>query len=697
MGFTALKTRGMNRSIRQCLGLCLLFAAATPVLGEKPQAQNLYQAQKFKLPYMEGNVLKAIFYGDNARPVLGGKDLILTDQFRLETFANGDQTKLESIIQGPRCILNRANHNASSDGPITIITVSPRGRDLLTTNLMVSGMGFSTLETNSILVVSNATRTVVFNKEKNSPNRDIYFGPWLPDTTPPLVVASDFLKYFLQGKLAEFRGNVRAEQNPFGLACARMDVQMGPNNSPTNIIADEEVVITDQREQGQATGTRAVYDAQAGLMRLTGQPHWKDALGREGWAREFIYDRNAGVIRGVGEARTLLPGKEIGGENLALSGPAGPSSKSTNSVFDIRAATIQFDAGGRDALAGAKDARTSRHFEAHEHVVMTNQVEQTWATGDDAVFTQDTGQLRLSGNAVWILREDRVEGDVIEANRNTRALEARPNAVVTVPSRAFQSGGKPAGKNPKTPEPGQSTVQIHADDFFWQTNVATFTGKVHAVQTEQREVSAVVDCRYLQMTFDQTNHIRAMSAQGKVRGEEFAIKTRPSTGHLSCERLDLTWYPGGQLLRRVEAEDDVHADQTVLNPAPKPVVYRRAQAAMLWLSFSSVTNQVESALAKTNVFILELESDHGPAAALLPKVERGARGARADYLAAPRGKGLVMTGNTLAWLVRTNAVKMTNSIYVITNASSLTWSPTSGRFNGAGPYEILSATNKPAY
>jgi hypothetical protein len=346
-------------------------------------------------------------------------------------------------------------------------------------------------------------------------------------------------------------------------------------------------------------------------------------------------------------------------------------------------------------------ASPSRHFEAHHHVVMTNQVEQTWATGEDAVFAQDTGQLRLTGKAVWILREDRVEGDIIEANQRTQVLHAHPNAIVTVPSRAFQSENKSPAKGAKPappPAPAQrGVVKIHSEDFLWQTNIATFTGRVHGVQTEHEETAGILDCRYLRLTFDKTNHISRLAARGDVRGQEFSTATRDSSGHLDCEKLDVAWYPGGQLLQRVEAEEKVRVDQTVLNTPPKPVVYRQAKAAALWLNFSSVTNQVESALAQTNVLILEIDSERVSRGAFAPKAERGATCARADYLAEPLGPGLTMTGNPLAWMVRTNMVKRANSIYVITNASSLTWSPATGKFHGTGPYEMLSMTNRIAY
>jgi lipopolysaccharide export system protein LptA len=466
---------------------------------------------------------------------------------------------------------------------------------------------------------------------------------------------------------------------------------MGTNNAPATIDAEGDVVIIDQRDQGRATGSRAIYDSASGLAHLTGQPHWQDTLGRQAWAREFVFDRKTGVVRGEVEARSLLPGSVVGAVDVGFPGDSHRSKNLPASVFDIHADTISLSTG-----AGGEP----RHIEAQRHVIMTNEVEQSWASADDAQFFQATGLLRLTGNAAWILGEDRVDGSVVELNNIQHTLAAHTNAVVRFPSRLLSAESKTQagpGRNPSGPNAGATTnwpapgaapanttawVVVHSDDFLLRTNAAFFTDRVRAVETEDGERSVVLNCHYLETGFDEKHQIQNLLARGEVRGEEYPVKSRAAAGHLVCEQLKLAWYPGGKFLREVEAKQDVHADQTLFKPAPNPPVYREIRADALWASFSSRTNEVESGWADKNVFLLQKDLDPAGQGAQIVKSARGARGGHADYQAPPAGRGMTLTEHPVAWLEKTNSAD------IVLNADSLVWNPETGRFQGHGPYQI---------
>jgi hypothetical protein len=191
------------------------------------------------------------------------------------------------------------------------------------------------------------------------------------------------------------------------------------------------------------------------------------------------------------------------------------------------------------------------------------------------------------------------------------------------------------------------------------------------------------------LIFDETNRIRQLKSRGGVNAEEFATQARNSTLHATCEVLNVWWQPGGNSLQRVEAEKLTGLDQTFDDPHRRKEIARSARAGMLWMNFSGATNnQVESALAKKNVFMRQAEVERNAKGAIFQRGERGASAERADYTAEPRGRGLLLTGDPLGWLENTNLTSGKFTADLITNASSLGWSPATTRAWGEGRYEI---------
>ena len=666
---------------------CFLLA----VSGLMAQTAPRMRARSIDQPLVENNVLAGWFHGGRSDPVLGGLALIqVKDGFWLKRFRNGDTNNLELLAEGSGCFFNPHNHNVFSDDPILIHGFSSDESRVLTTNLVVAGRGFSTQESNSVLIIWSDVYTEVIGRPDSgkSPSNSLKVGS--SDALKPMVIRSEFFQFYQRSKVANYRGHVRAAQPPYTLECPGMDVHLGTNNALSSAVADGGVVITDETEQGRATGRRAVYEAETGLIHLLEQPHWQDELGRQVWAREFIFDRNSGIVTADQDAHARLPGKSMGAGGFALPGAAGAGKETNDSVFDIRAGTIQLEVARGQTNRPAVPSESLHRFAARHNMVMTNEVEGSWATSDDAVFTKETGVLRLVGNAKWSKVEGQVEGDVIEANRNTKTLTAHGRAVVRVPSRLIRGGQASPGTLPSAQTPKLGVIEIRSDDFFWQTNVASFTGRVRAVEIENGDTVGRLNCAFLELTFGGTNgtNIERMFASGGVEAQGFPADAKPSTMRANSERLEIVWYPGGTLLKRLDAEGDVRAEQAILNQ-PDKEIYRRARAGMLRLNFSSLTNRVETGLAQTNVFWTQMERDrHGTN--VLRQSERGAKGDRADYQVEPAGRGLVLTGRALGWLATTNLETKKYSAQVLTNADNLIWSPANGKLRGNGPnWEFL--------
>jgi len=688
-GFGPTARRGRTRPALW-RGWVLVVVCLMVVAIELPgQIRNRARSTRTDRPLFENGVLVGWFHGGSSDVELGGRGLIrVKDGFWLKRFRNGDTNDLEMLAEGPNCLLDTRNQDVSSDEAILIHGFSSGESHVLTTNLVIAGRGFSTQQSNSVLIIWSDVRTEVLGKAKPEIKSPGQSGSNSQAADQPVVIHSEFFQFYQRSHLANYRGHVRATQAPYTLECPVMDVRLGDNNSFSNTVAEGGVVITDEKNQGRATGSRAVYEAGSGLMNLTGEPHWQDALGRQVWAREFVFDRELNAVFAKEDAHALLPGNSMGTNSPVLPGASGMGRQKAGSIYDIRAGTMQLDLGGGQTNAAGAPAETLHHFAAHHHVVMTNEIEQSWATGDDAVFTKETGVLRLVGHAKSIAGEDEVEGDVIEANRDDRTLSAHGQSMVRVPSRAVQGGRVADGATGSPQARGRGVIEIRSDDFNWKTNVATFRTRVHGVDLEKGEPVSRMDSDFLQLTFDDNNHIRALFATGKVVGDGFPANAKPSTLHASCEQLEVFWYPGGAMLKRIEARGDVRGEQAVLN-LPDKEIYRRGRAGMLWLNFSSLTNRVETGQAQTNVFWTQMERDRA-GIVTLRQSERGAKGERADYQVEPAGRGLVLTGHPLGWMETTNTATKKYSAQILTNADSLLVSPATGKLRGNGPnWEFL--------
>ena len=60
-----------------------------------------------------------------------------------------------------------------------------------------------------------------------------------------------------------------------------------------------------------ATGGRALYSADTGLIRLTNQPTWRIEQ-RDGSGDELVFDRTNGIFRANGHARLQMPAQNMG-------------------------------------------------------------------------------------------------------------------------------------------------------------------------------------------------------------------------------------------------------------------------------------------------------------------------------------------------------------------------------------------------
>lgn len=108
-------------------------------------------------------------------------------------------------------------------------------------------------------------------------------------TTNLLLITAEF--FTNKNDVATFSQNARASEPRGQIDANLLAVEFGSSNQVARIIADGDVILTEQKSQ--AIAQRAVYDRATEKIRLTGLPR-VHSEGNRIIAREIIFDRNSG-------------------------------------------------------------------------------------------------------------------------------------------------------------------------------------------------------------------------------------------------------------------------------------------------------------------------------------------------------------------------------------------------------------------
>lgn len=145
------------------VGLVLLVSLS---MGQEPPGQGVQKRIKFPEYDRATGRIKSLLTGDKAIPQQNGQILVMVA--RLETYVyDGGVRSVDLIIEAPRCLFNFKTRVASSTGPMTVVRADG--------GAAISGRGFVWDQRSSMLVISNAVRTVMENgfipKQKNEKDR----------------------------------------------------------------------------------------------------------------------------------------------------------------------------------------------------------------------------------------------------------------------------------------------------------------------------------------------------------------------------------------------------------------------------------------------------------------------------------------------------------------------------------------------
>ena len=112
---------------------------------------------------------------------------------------------------------------------------------------------------------------------------------------PGIDIFSDQFEYAEHSGLGVYQGNVRVAGTNLTSTAGKLTIVLPVAERRLQTLMAEQNVIVDY-EKIHATGERAIYSADTGLIQLTGQPTWRIEQ-REGSGDELVLDRTNKVFR----------------------------------------------------------------------------------------------------------------------------------------------------------------------------------------------------------------------------------------------------------------------------------------------------------------------------------------------------------------------------------------------------------------
>jgi lipopolysaccharide transport protein LptA len=483
----------MHRRIHSCLAAALVVAALGLVLFTWPaRTQPVVGGRGFKFteyyPPQETK-LKSLLEGARAQRQPDGRFLI-TDA-KCQTFRENGEGEL--IVQAPQCLYDAGQRSLSSPGPLHVRTADGK--------FSIEGEGFLWQQTNSTLLVSNRVHTII-HPELRGPQSATTTTNAAVEQAPGIDIFSDQFEYAEKSGQGVYQGNVRVAGTNLTSTAGKLTVLLPTAERRLQTLTAEQNVIVDY-ERIHATGERALYSADTGLIQLTGQPTWRIEQ-REGSGDELVFDRTNRIFRASGHATLKMPAQSMGTSSF-LSGPGSASASSlpaTNHFVEFRSDNYEL----RTNLAVFRqDVRVSDRLGDHlqgemscalltltlsgtnelqkmvaEHEVVIGQQDKQF-TAEKAQYTGTNGLLELTGNPAWRAGLREGNGDLLRVNPAREEMLVHGNAVMKLPAAelgqsAFTSlsqtkrGGSKATTN--------EFAEIHSQEYFLTPESALFRGGV---------------------------------------------------------------------------------------------------------------------------------------------------------------------------------------------------------------------------
>jgi lipopolysaccharide transport protein LptA len=546
------------------------------------------------------NRLKTLTTGEQALPRSDGTLLIKT--FKTQTFRDTGDTNAEIIVEAPTCVFNRDKRTASSPGPLQINSGDGK--------LHIEGEGFLLRQngTNFTLTISNKVHTIIkkdFLAQSTAGETGTNATPSGPGIKTPsgtnqvIHIYSDHFVFDRESDLITYTKNVRAEDSQMDLTCEVMTIHRS-TNAIDKIVADHNVLIVTKMTGGRTTGDHAVYTAETEkqVVELTGDPHWQDGT-REGTGKVFIFDRLHNTLRAEGDAYLKLPRNSMSQSGILLAAQADSATNAPASgagFIELYADAMTFQLPPTNGPV--------QSVSAEKHVVMVDVEKNSRATGDRALYTEATGLLELTGNAMWQADQRMAKGGILIFDRNNKAFSARTNAFLKLPAVAL-GRSLPSARQTSRGTATNQFIEILADRYAYQGELLTFNDQVHVALVEAEAIRGMLDCGTLTVTFRNTNQLQSILAETDVYARLLPVQNpagRTLEKELKCELLKVQMRTN-DVIESLVAERNVMATQTETRTnIPKPIRLTLNSETLTAL-FEPTTNQVANITAERNVVI----------------------------------------------------------------------------------------------
>lgn len=557
-----------------------------------------------------------------------GSQTLQVRDFDMRTFRAGDTNQVQIRALAPTCRLSLATKIASDPGPIEIFTP--------TTNLDIRGRGFYCNQNERLLIISNNVETSIAKALLKAP----LLGGGSSNAEQHVLIYADYCHFDSLSNVVDYVGHVRVFDPQGDSSSQSLRVYLTTNNAVRSLLWRDDVVIN-VTNRGQATGQRAFYVVTNGgeQVQLTGEAAWRNGP-EEARAQDFLYDSAARILRATNHVRVSWPNP-----------PGATNAHPTLAKLFSDTALLRWP-----PTNGPIEEMT-----ADGNVLLVNQGDQSWATGEHAVYSRPQDTFQLTGNPFWRVEQTNnqmeVKGQVLTVELTNRVYHADGGAQFVTRDSASTN----------------RTLQIDCRHLDYQTNLAEFHDHVVAWLFEGGVPQDTLSCRFLTAALV-SNRVQSAVAQGGVRGET-APDAAGARKTLRCEILTARRNPATGLLERIVGQTGVvleeftSAEGKATNAKPMLDTLRAEEVTAI---FSPVTNKLQSAIAERHVELEQRKNGQ-----ILH-----ATAERAVYAISGTNVQVTLTGEPAA---RTDK-------YTVADANSLLWFPQGNGFRAVGPYHIIPAT-----
>jgi lipopolysaccharide export system protein LptA len=642
--------------------LGVLLLVLWPGLGE---AQLAIQGKikDFKIPdyypptspHQTNRVVRTLLSGAEAVPLAGSQ--VRITGLRIASFREDASPELE--ITATECVFDLATRSAWGDGHLRVTSANGL--------YSIEGDGFQWGQSNAFLAISNRVvltlqrRLLVVGPDALQGLTNRAVPPAGPATNQVIRITSDHCMIDSQSNRFTQTGHVVADDPQMQLGCETLQVQLTPARRLQQLVAQDNVSILNKEDQSRATAGRAVYalSGERELITLTDQPVWRDRDGRqEVRAARFTFDRTTRQIHGEGGALMRLP---RGGFSQPASFlepasttrplPAGPAD--TNQI-QITAQTL--------TLLLPTTNRLHRSAIAETDVVILSPADDTRASGDKALYREDTGLIELIGHARWEAPDRLISADTLAMDRTNRVFLGRGNTLFRMPLR--QAGqGLAFRLSTNRPTATNLVLEVQSDELTYRTNALVFQGgTVRARLLEASRLRGLLTCRTLTASFSQ--RLDRVVAAGRVMAESYpspGASNRMVTNLVSCELLEAAFSEDGKTIVMTASENVQAAQIETRTPGPKTVV-TDLTCGRLKVTLLPKAGKVDRIEAEQHVVISQQD-----------KLARGGRALYTD-----KANQVVLSDHPYAEFAEGK----------LRDADTLIWDRLTGDFKGRGRYRL---------